>query len=42
MNDEEIFEYCRISQLQTSKIYTFHPGVSIVANTMKRNAYELE
>lgn len=33
---------CRIAQLQTSKIYTFHPGVSIVANTMKGNAYELE
>ena len=33
---------CRISQLQASKIYTFHPGVSIVANTMKGNAYELE
>lgn len=33
---------CQIAQLQASKIYTFHPGVSIVASTMKGNAYELE
>ncbi len=31
---------CQISYLQISKIYTFHPGVSIIANTMEGNAYE--
>lgn len=31
---------CRICQLQTSKIYTYHPGVSIMANEMEGNAYE--
>ena len=33
---------CRISQLQTSKIYTFHPGVSILANEMEGNAYDTD
>lgn len=33
---------CKIARLQTMKIYTYHPGISIMAYDMEGNAYEID